>query len=83
METNLRQNLWQTEDAAFLDHSSQNLHHAEYETDIRFTMPTESEEQKKIRSVQQSIPCKGDVPTPEELIAWMVGRVLQRLDEMQ
>ena len=32
-----------------------------------------------VREMWKSIPCKGDAPEPEELIAWLAGQVRERM----
>ena len=32
-----------------------------------------------VRSMWESMPCKGDVPEPEELIAWLTDMVKEKL----
>lgn len=33
----------------------------------------------KVKSMWESMPCKGDVPEPEELIAWLANLVKEKM----
>ena len=33
-----------------------------------------------VREMWRNIPCKGETPEPEELIAWLAGQVRERLN---